>query len=202
MTSRRRRAGRSIWSTSRRLCTAHLPLRLLDNCGRASPLVTEPAHSEPGPVPHEVATTIRDMAGRPRRLSVTLDAQHARKLAELAERTHTNEGRLARRLLSQALDVADGDTREAVALLDRIPGAFMRAQAGLRQARSGRTVEVDALIASGAMVRGRGDPLDLGAPLEPTKGAPLPTEELAAMRRPATRRPQRPDSRGTPAPRT
>ena len=38
------------------------------------------------------------------RLNVTLDAQYAEKLSRLAERTHTQEGTLARSLLSQALD--------------------------------------------------------------------------------------------------
>ena len=38
-----------------------------------------------------------------RRVNVTLDAEHALKLRQLAERTHTNEGTLARSLLSTAL---------------------------------------------------------------------------------------------------
>jgi len=42
---------------------------------------------------------------------------------------------------------------------------------------------VDALIAAGAITPSKGDPLDLGAPLEPAKGVPLPSVELAAMRK-------------------
>lgn len=45
------------------------------------------------------------------------------------------------------------------------------------------SVSVDALIAAGAIVPSRGDPLELGVPLPPTKGVPLPSEELAAMRK-------------------
>jgi hypothetical protein len=85
------------------------------------------------------------MAVRSRRLNVTLDAQRATKLAQLAERTHMNEGSLARSLLSQALDDVDADPRDVVALLDRIPGAFERAEAGLKQARSKRTIDLDDL---------------------------------------------------------
>jgi hypothetical protein len=79
------------------------------------------------------------------RLNVTLDAERSAKLALLAARTHTQEGTLARSLLSQAIDEADVDARHVVELLDGIPGAFERAQLGLDQARSGRTVPLDEL---------------------------------------------------------
>jgi prevent-host-death family protein len=45
--------------------------------------------------------------------------------------------------------------------------------------RSGR---VEALLASGQLAPATGDPLALGAPLEPRPGVPLPSAELAAMR--------------------
>jgi hypothetical protein len=71
------------------------------------------------------------------RVNVTLDEEHALKLRRLAERTHTNEGTLARSLLSAALDEADPDPRHVAELLDGIPGSFERAQLGLEQVRSG-----------------------------------------------------------------
>ena len=80
-----------------------------------------------------------------RRLNVTIDQIYAAKLAKLAERTHVNEGTLARSLLSQALDEADPDPRHAAALLDGLPGAFERAQQGLREAKAGRTISLDDL---------------------------------------------------------
>ena len=85
------------------------------------------------------------MARATSRLNVTLDAERAAKLALLAERTHTQEGTLARSLLSQAIDEADADPRDVVELLDGIPGAYERAQLGVEQARSGRTVPLDEL---------------------------------------------------------
>lgn len=85
------------------------------------------------------------MATRSRRLNVTLDGPRAAKLTQLAQRTHMNEGSLARSLLSQALDEADADPRDVVALLDGIPGAFERAQEGLRQASAKRTIDLDDL---------------------------------------------------------
>jgi hypothetical protein len=85
------------------------------------------------------------MARPTHRLNVTLDGERAAKLARLAERTHTQEGTLARSLLSSAIDDADADARHVVELLDGIPGAFERAQLGLEQARSGRTVALDEL---------------------------------------------------------
>ena len=85
------------------------------------------------------------MARASTRLNVTLDAERAAKLALLAERTHTQEGTLARSLLAHALDEADVDARHLVELLDGIPGAYERAQLGLAQARSGQTVSLDEL---------------------------------------------------------
>jgi hypothetical protein len=79
------------------------------------------------------------------RLNVTLDSEHAAKLSMLAERTHVQEGTLARSLLSSALDEADPDPRTISALLDGIPGAYEEAQLGLRQGREGKTVPLDEL---------------------------------------------------------
>ena len=73
-------------------------------------------------------------------LNVTLDAEHAAKLARLAERTHTQEGTLARSLLSHALDEADPDPRHVADLLDSIPDAWERAVIGHEQALAGRTI--------------------------------------------------------------
>lgn len=79
------------------------------------------------------------------RLNVTLDAEHAAKLSLLAERTHVQEGTLARSLLSRAIDEADVSARHVVDLLDGIPGALERARLGLEQARSGETIALDVL---------------------------------------------------------
>src|SRR5438477_11703274 len=87
----------------------------------------------------------RIMPDTNRRLNVTLDHAYAAKLAKLAQRTHVNEGTLARSLLSQALDEADPDPRHAAALLDGLPGAFERAQQGLDDAKAGRTIRLDDL---------------------------------------------------------
>lgn len=83
------------------------------------------------------------MHPRSRRLTVTLDSEHAAKLVQLAERTHTQEGALARSLLSYAIDQANVDAGHIVEVLDRIPAAYERAQLGLEQARSGQTVSID-----------------------------------------------------------
>lgn len=79
------------------------------------------------------------------RLNITLDDEHAEKLARLAARTRVQPGTVARSLLSQALDDADADARNVVALLDAIPGAHERAQLGFEQARTGQTSPLDAL---------------------------------------------------------
>jgi hypothetical protein len=48
-------------------------------------------------------------------------------------------------LLSSALDDADPDPANVVAVLDGVDGAYERAQLGLRQAAAGETVAVDEL---------------------------------------------------------
>lgn len=77
------------------------------------------------------------MAANPKRINVTLDEAHARKLASLAERTHVQEGTLARSLLSTALDDADPDAARITEILDAVPGAWERTQEGLEQAARG-----------------------------------------------------------------
>lgn len=79
------------------------------------------------------------------RLNVTLDSEHAERLARLAERMHVQEGTLARSLLSIAIEEADPDARSITALLDGIPGAHESAQLGLQQAREGRTIALNEL---------------------------------------------------------
>jgi hypothetical protein len=79
------------------------------------------------------------------RLNVTLDPEHAARLARLAERTHVQEGTLARSLLSTAIEEADPDARNVAALLDGIPGAYERAQLGLERGRAGESISLDEL---------------------------------------------------------
>jgi len=79
------------------------------------------------------------------RLNVTLDAEYAEKLSRLAKRTHTQEGTLARSLLSHALDEVDPDPRHAADLLDGVPGAYERALLGREQAKAGKTIPLDDL---------------------------------------------------------
>lgn len=85
------------------------------------------------------------MGSPPRRVNVTLDAEHAVKLRRLAERAHTNEGTLARSLLSSALDEADPDPRNVAELLDAIPEALERARAGRAEAEAGQGTPLDQL---------------------------------------------------------
>lgn len=79
------------------------------------------------------------------RLNVTLDGEHAARLAQLAERTHVQEGTLARSLLSTAIEEADPDARNVAALLDGIPGAYERAQLGLQRGFAGESISLDEL---------------------------------------------------------
>jgi hypothetical protein len=79
------------------------------------------------------------------RINVTLEPEYAEKLAVLAERAHTQEGTLARSLLSQAIDEADIDARSIVEILDGIPGAFERAELGIEEIRAGKGIPLEDL---------------------------------------------------------
>ena len=79
------------------------------------------------------------------RLNVTLAPEHAAKLTRLADQAYTQEGTLARSLLSRAIDEADIDSRGMVELLNGIPGALERAHLGREQARTGDTIPLDDL---------------------------------------------------------
>ena len=77
------------------------------------------------------------------RINVTLDDEHAQRLAALAQRTHVQEGTLARSLLSSALEQADPDPAHIAALLDGISGGWERAQEGRAQAARGEGTPLD-----------------------------------------------------------
>jgi hypothetical protein len=83
---------------------------------------------------------------RPLRVNVTLDPEHDAKLTRLAERTHLERGTLARSLLLRAIDDADPEPRDVVALLDGIPGAYERAMENLASARRGETIPLDSAV--------------------------------------------------------
>ncbi len=63
----------------------------------------------PSPLRGADLCTVIGMANR--RLNVSLDEQHAEKLARLADRARVADGTLARSLLSAATDDADTDSR-------------------------------------------------------------------------------------------
>lgn len=79
------------------------------------------------------------------RVNVILDAETALKLQRMAERTHINPGTLARSLLTTAIEEADPDAKDVVALLDAIPGAWEQVLAGEADAREGRLVPLEDL---------------------------------------------------------
>lgn len=94
---------------------------------------------------HESCGSVYRRGMTTQRLNITLDAEHAGKLARLAARVHVNEGTLARSLLSSAIDEADPDADTVVAVLDGIDNAWDRAQLGRQQAASGDTVALQDL---------------------------------------------------------
>lgn len=86
------------------------------------------------------------MAVPARRINVTLDEEHAHKLSVLSERTHVQEGTLARSLLSTALDSADPDPSRITEVLDAIPGAWDRTRDGITEAERGEGTPIERLL--------------------------------------------------------
>jgi hypothetical protein len=84
--------------------------------------------------------TVAEMAEDSIRLNVTLPPEAGEKLARIAARTHVREGTIASSLLTQAIEDADPDAKQIAALLDRIPGAWERIEAGIEDVRAGRTI--------------------------------------------------------------
>jgi predicted transcriptional regulator len=79
------------------------------------------------------------------RINVSLDPEYAEKLSRLAARMHVQEGTLAKSLLSTALDGADPEAEQIIALLDAIPGAREGVREGVEQARRGEGIPLDDL---------------------------------------------------------
>ena len=80
-----------------------------------------------------------------KQIKVRLDAEHARKLAELAAERHVEEVELAGGLLAAALEDFGMDGAQMTEILDSIPGSWERAQKGLEQARRGETIPLSDL---------------------------------------------------------
>jgi hypothetical protein len=86
------------------------------------------------------------MEAATKRISVTLDGKHARKLAELAAERHVEEGELAGEVLAAGLDDAGLDGARITEILEGIPGSRERAEEGLEQARRGETIPLSDLL--------------------------------------------------------
>jgi hypothetical protein len=79
------------------------------------------------------------------RLNVTLDPDHAARLARLARLAGVPGPTLARSLLSSAIEDADPDARTIVPILDGIPGAYDRVVESWEHADAGDTIDLDDL---------------------------------------------------------
>lgn len=81
----------------------------------------------------------------PRRLNVSLDDQHAEKLARMAERAHVADGTLARSLLSAAIDDADPDARSITEILEGVPGLPERLATAEAEVDAGSVTDLEEL---------------------------------------------------------
>lgn len=80
-----------------------------------------------------------------RRLNVSLDEQHAEKLARLADRARVADGTLARSLLSAAIDDADPDSRSITEILEGIPGLSDRLATAEADLKTGKVTDLEEL---------------------------------------------------------
>lgn len=91
--------------------------------------------------------TLVHMERRGCRLIVTLDPEHAERLAQFAARTDVQEGAIAVSLLSAAIDEVDPYGDNITAVLDGIPGLREMLMERLARARAGEieTIPLDEL---------------------------------------------------------
>ena len=80
-----------------------------------------------------------------RRLNVSLDVQHAEKLARLADRARVADGTLARSLLSAAIDDADPDSRSITEILEGIPDLPQRLAKAETEVEAGNVTHLEEL---------------------------------------------------------
>lgn len=80
-----------------------------------------------------------------RRLNVSLDPEHAEKLARLADRARVADGTLARSLLSAAIDDADPDARSITEILEGIPGLPERIAEAEAEVKADKLTELEEL---------------------------------------------------------
>jgi hypothetical protein len=78
------------------------------------------------------------------RLEITLPSASGQKLARIASRAGVSEEKIAGALLLGAIDGAEVDARLVRCVLDDIPGAWDRIEAGIADARADRTSPFDA----------------------------------------------------------
>lgn len=79
------------------------------------------------------------------RLNVSLDEEHAEKLARLADRARVADGTLARSLLSAAIDDADPDSRSITEILEGIPGLPERLVTAETEMKAGKVTKLEEL---------------------------------------------------------
>jgi hypothetical protein len=77
------------------------------------------------------------MAGEGTRFVGQLDGRDALRLRALAGRKRVSAETVVASLLSRGLDQAESEPSSVASLLDSIPGAFDRANQGMREIRAG-----------------------------------------------------------------
>lgn len=97
----------------------------------------------PATQPVQICVESRGMGSR--RLNVSLDDQHAEKLARLADRARVADGTLARSLLAAAIDDADPDSHSITEILEGIPGLPERVAKAEAEVEAGKVTELEEL---------------------------------------------------------
>jgi hypothetical protein len=86
------------------------------------------------------------MEAAAKQINVTLDGEHARKLAELAAERHVEEVELAGEVLAGALDDFGIDGARMTEILDSIPGSRERAKEAMEEVERGEGIPLSDLL--------------------------------------------------------
>ena len=79
-------------------------------------------------------------------ISVTIDDEHARRLAELAAQRAVGADVMAGEMITEALDDFELDGARYTEILDAIPGSRERAREAMQQAERGETIPLSDLL--------------------------------------------------------
>lgn len=133
------------WIRSGRLRAARVGTQYVIDEGSLLATAAAPSGTREAPAPYATEREAAVVADADRAVLVLLGPNHHALLVTLARRLDLTPEAVARSLLSTALDSRDPEATVLTAILNSIPGAWERAQQGMRDIEEGRMIPIEEL---------------------------------------------------------